>query len=318
MAKFARRLPAPEIPIQRSTLRTPPAQQPTPARINMTALTPETILQLHGVIGNQTMQRLLAQRDTTAAEKDDETKAAKQEWDAHKGIHVHFDNKFQKYLDIRPAYLAAGITDPAQYIVDNIVTVTFFGHKSPAHKDLQAPLQQAEAALKAQKFDAKLIYSFWSFVPRAIRNSTKLSEHARGRAIDINPDKNPRITKADDFCVIAAVTGVHLGKEQTAETMRKANDTFKATFKQSWVDDKQRQLDQLLKDDKPTPDTRKKIAELKKVLDAVKRRRTELNGYAATGFLNLDQALVDALIAAKFKWGGDFKSSKDFMHFEFP
>jgi len=44
--------------------------------------------------------------------------------------------------------------------------------------------------------------------------------------------------------------------------------------------------------------------------------RKILDGYARTGFFNLEQPLIDALVGAGFGWGGNWRSRKNFMHFE--
>ncbi len=295
------------------------ANAPQPS-INLKLMTPNTILQLQSIIGNYRVQRLLAQRDTADGdilEADDEAKAAKAEWDAHKKIHYHFDAGFEQYLAIRPAYQRAGISNPAEYITNNIVEVTFFGHKTPAHRDMQNRLQQAEAALKKQNITPD-IHSFWSFVPRPIRGSTKLSEHAKGRAFDINPKENPRIIKAADLLVIKAITGVNMASTQKFETLVAASKSFQKNFNQGWITQQEQALKALQENSRPTSDTNKKISELKVLLAAVKSRRSELNGYATTGLLNLQQALIEALETAGFEWGGNFVKSKDFMHFELP
>jgi len=48
------------------------------------------------------------------------------------------------------------------------------------------------------------------------------------------------------------------------------------------------------------------------------RQAQRLRRYATTGFLNLPKDLVEAMKAAGFRWGGDWKKHKDFMHFDLP
>ena len=43
-----------------------------------------------------------------------------------------------------------------------------------------------------------------------------------------------------------------------------------------------------------------------------------LRKYAREGFLHLPKDLVTAMKGAGFKWGGDWKVHKDFMHFDMP
>ena len=72
------------------------------------------------------------------------------EWNAHPGIHHHFDHGFQTYSQLRPLYQNIGVPNPAAFIVNNIITLSFFARRTPAHQDLRVPLQTAEAALTSQ------------------------------------------------------------------------------------------------------------------------------------------------------------------------
>ncbi len=230
---------------------------------------------------------------------DEEAQSAQAEWQAYPAIHVHFagkspEERLAKYLEIRPLYqLEAGISNPARWIAENIITVAFFGRRTPCHRDPRAPLAAAENALRAQAF-TPAIDSFWSFVPRTMRTRNKLSNHALGRAIDINYKTNPHIHNKEDILVIREATGVDLGRKQTHDAMRRASQLFQQTFNQAWVD-------------RQTGEVRKAIS-----------RRKALHTYARAGFLNLEQPLIDALLNAGFTWGGDWQSEKDFMHFELP
>jgi len=226
---------------------------------------------------------------------------AQTQWEAHAAIHLHFGNRFDRYLELWPLYNSRGIQNPAGYIVANIVTVSFFGHRTPAHRDMIAPLQQAENTLRARGITPS-IRSFWSFNPRPSRGTTSsLSQHAFGRAVDINPEGNPLIADRYDIQVIEAVTGVDLGRPQPAAVMREASLAFRRSFNQQWIDQLQQQ---------------KGREDRQQLLQAVQKRRRVLDSYARTGFFNLEQTLVDALIEAGLQWGGEWDRRKDFMHFE--
>jgi hypothetical protein len=226
---------------------------------------------------------------------------AQTQWETHPAIHRHFGNQFARYLELWPLYNSKGIQNPANYIVTNIVTVSFFGHRSPAHRDMIAPLQQAENTLRARGITPSVL-SFWSFNPRPIRGTTSsLSQHAFGRAVDINPEGNPLIADRRDIQVIEAVTGVNLGRGQPVDVMRNASLTFRSSFNQQWIDQLQQQMGQ---------------GGRQQLLQAIQERRSVLDSYARTGFFNLEQPLVDALIEAGLQWGGSWERRKDFMHFE--
>ncbi len=271
-------------------------------------------LVLQDQIGNAAVQRLLAQHaktEVTSQERQYKPPVAipstiqkqpiveeaglqaqaQAQWVSHPNIHRYFGNQLATYQTLLPLYQARGIVNPAHYIVANIVQVSFFGRNTPAHWDMAGPLTAAENTLKKQNITPE-INRFWSFKVRPTSDGT-LSQHAAGRAVDINALENPHVKHAIDIEVIAAVTGVNLGQHQEADDLRQASETFQQDFTQEWIDQQ-------------TPELQRQI----------RRRRAALDQYAATGFLNLEQSLIDALVAADFSWGGGWNGSKDFMHFE--
>jgi len=222
-------------------------------------------------------------------------------------MHAHFDKNFddnskegvkRSYMNLRRLYQKKGISDPAGYFTQNIVTVTFFNRKTPAHRDLAAVLNTAQANLTAagQTFNFK---DAWSFVPRTFNaDFNTLSNHALGKAIDINHGSNPHITNAEEFRVIDAVCSPVLMAGILATTdpdqLRRASDHYKATFNDAWVN---QQTDAGL-------------------LKLITKHRVNLDKYAVTGFMNLPTALISGLQSAGCSWGGAWRNSKDFMHFE--
>ena len=235
------------------------------------------------------------------------------EWNANRGIHNHFENSFDgpgrngfsyvgAYLNVKRHYNALGIANPAAYFTANIRTVTFFSHTTPAHAALIAVLNSAQRSLIAAGHNFRF-NDAWSFNPRTIRdNINALSNHALGKAIDINADDNPRITSADDFLVINAVCGATLPRGFLPETdpvvFLNASNHFRAIFNATWI---------------AAQNDRRLLAAI-----ANARTRRRLNGYAARGFMSLPITLVRGLQAAGASWGGAWARSKDFMHFEVP
>jgi peptidoglycan hydrolase-like protein with peptidoglycan-binding domain len=231
---------------------------------------------------------------------DEETRSAEQEWRAVPAIHRHFhgdtpQERFARYLELRPLYRAAtGASDPAAWIARTIVSVSFLGKSTPAHRDLAAPLAAAEDTLR-RGGSAPRVDWFWGFVPRAMRTRAQLSNHALGLAVDIDHKTNPHIHHRDEIRVILAATGVDLGLRQTHDALYRASARFREAYGPAWLEGQPRE-----------------------VRDAAARQRVRLDGFARSGFLTLDPRLVEALIGAGFVWGGDWQSEKDFMHFDLP
>lgn len=225
------------------------------------------------------------------------------EWQSNPGIHLHFDNNFDQkpnnsYLNLKRLYNAKGINNPASYFSANIVQIKFFNRSTPGHKDLKAALETAQKDLNTSGNNF-VLDSAWSFVPRTFNNNiNKLSNHALGRAIDINPVNNPHILSSDEIMVIDAVCKTALPSgllsESDPNTLQNASVHFQNNFNDLWIGQQTQSL----------------------LIKAIKRKRARLNGYAQRGFMNLPTKLVKALQNAGLKWGGSWTSAKDFMHFE--
>jgi hypothetical protein len=270
------------------------------------------------------------EQDQQQGQQDEEENEARQEWDAHPGIHHHF-HCFEgcegyAYADIRPVYQIEGVDNPAEFITNNIVRVDFLDQSTAVHQDLVNPLGQVESDLQD---DPPNINRFGGFVPR--RGGDGLSNHGLGRAVDVDSTTNPFIRSDADINVIEEVTGVDLGADQDQATLRQASNTFQQTFDDEWVQQKQDRLNEVeasleelnnakdgLTDEKRAQkaELESEKSELNSLLADIRTRRGTLDDYAEEGFLNLSEGLVDAFINNGFEWGGDWTNEKDFMHFE--
>ena len=246
------------------------------------------------------------------AEDNQETLTA--QWDAHPKVQGYFDGGFPTYVSMAPLFANNGIPDAAAYLEQNIVTARFLGHRFPAHSALAAAVAQADTALHGATPPPD-VHSIWAVNARPIRGrSSSLSKHALGLAVDINPDANPLIRASGDrdiVLVIQAVTGVDLGTAQTADAMRQASLTFRATYGDDWLAARQQELDAAVQ----AADAARSAA-MQKIITAARRQASRLSQLAQKGFFDLDQRLIDALTAAGLTWGGSWRTSKDFMHFE--
>src|SRR4051812_16325732 len=117
-----------------------------------------------------------------------------------------------RYDVLCPLYKAHGIKRPLVYVRDNITTATFFGHKTPAHKDLKAKLKAAEDALKASGVTDAPFTKLWAFNPRT-QSGGQWSNHADGKAIDFDEVTNPRLLSKGDRQIITALTGIDISAQ---------------------------------------------------------------------------------------------------------
>jgi len=232
-------------------------------------------------------------RTTAVAVPDEAT--LREQWQANPRAHGYFRNSEARYLEYAPLFAHRGVADAAAYMAENMTTLTFFGARNPGHRGLAAPLRAAEEALSGHVIDPPL-HPFGCLNIRRIAGTNRLSFHALGRAIDLNPGTNPHIRDPRAFEVIRAVTGVDLPHERSPRRLREASAQFQADFNDAWI-------------------AGQGDAHLRALLADPTLLRL-LRSYGAHGFCNLDERLIEALVAAGLNWGGTWTTSKDFMHFE--
>jgi len=130
-------------------------------------------------------------------------------------------DKRERYFALAPLYKAHGIDRPLQWAHENIHQATFFGSKTPAHDQLAAALTAAEKDLIAQGHKDKPFKSCWAFNPRTTSKGG-WSNHADGKAIDIDADSNPHLTNLRQKKIINALTGMDVTAENPGDGMGKS------------------------------------------------------------------------------------------------
>ena len=131
-----------------------------------------------------------------------------------------------RYKIMCPLYKARGIARPLEYLKNSISpSTTFFGHSTPAHTGMQAMLAAAEKALRALKDDKgnpRFTSSPFRQLPWAlnVRTTSKntWSNHADGRAIDLDPDTNPHLDNKEHRAVITEMTGFDIEARNPGDT----------------------------------------------------------------------------------------------------
>ncbi len=144
----------------------------------------------------------------------------------------------QRYDGLCPKYRDQGILRPLQYVHDNIVTGTFFGHSSPMHKDLRTKLLAAQKALNDAGVTDAPFTKLWAFNPRT-QSGGQWSNHADGKAIDFDEDTNPRLLNAKQNAIISALTefdinaanpGAKQGMTDSYDASAEASLNFQARY----------------------------------------------------------------------------------------
>ena len=211
--------------MKRRTRAQPPVRagrrrkEPLPEPVARPAPDPHgRVLNLQRTAGNRAVGSLMRQPTTITPPK---PKTDEEQWEedwndpAFAKHHHHFNgndrpkgNDKYRYDVLCPLYKAQGIKRPLKYIDDNIVDIRFFGHFTYGHKDLKAKLRTAEDDLKKNKgYTTAPFRKCWAFNPRTTSEGN-WSNHADGKAIDIDEGTNPRLINKQERAVITALTGI--------------------------------------------------------------------------------------------------------------
>jgi D-alanyl-D-alanine carboxypeptidase len=116
----------------------------------------------------------------------------------------------ERYDVLCPLYRDQGIPRPLTYVKDEILDDSeFFGQRTPMHKDLMTALKAAEATLRAAGVTTAPFSKCWAFNPRT-QTGGQWSNHADGKAIDIDEATNPRLLDAHQRTIISALTDMDI------------------------------------------------------------------------------------------------------------
>jgi hypothetical protein len=188
-----------------------------------------------------------------------------------------------------------GIDNLIAWARDNLVEVRLpLTNNKPlyVHKDLEDKLQQVSDELAGRGFNFT-----GGFCARMIAGKSTLSNHSTGRAIDFEYPTNPHF-KTKEMIAVNDLLEREVWKVGTVSdyaTMLQASLDFVAQF--------------------PPPElfNPDEYPLSSKFVPAY----SDLLPFANTGFLTLPIELVQAMERAGFEWGGYWKDSRDFMHFDF-
>jgi D-alanyl-D-alanine carboxypeptidase-like protein len=230
--------------------------------------------QLQRQSGNRFVQALLQRQPTPAPLTD--AQQWEQDWNTYSAQQSRFaasgrpaGTPRERYDILCPLYKAHGIPRPMVYMATSITTASFFQFKTPAHSRLATALANAETALKAKGHTSAPVTSVWALNPRTT-SAGGWSNHADGKAVDIDPDHNPHIVSKDERKVISLVTGADMEKgSQGFDVMKGVSDRFKADYNPAGM---QRRITELTAAEKTKETAR----------DTAKSERDTLKGQGVT------------------------------------
>lgn len=116
------------------------------------------------------------------------------------------------------------------YMATSITTAKCYTFSTPAHSDLATALATAESTLKGKGYASAPFNSLWALNPRTTSEGG-WSNHADGKAVDIDPNVNPHLNKKKERQIINLVTGIDIDKGgQGYDVMEDASDKFKTDY----------------------------------------------------------------------------------------
>jgi D-alanyl-D-alanine carboxypeptidase len=198
------------------------------------------------------------------------------DWTAHPGLHSYFagggrpaGSDHDRYLALAPLYKAHGIPRPILYMGSSITTASFYSFSTPAHNDLAAKLKTAENTLTGKGHATAPVVSVWALNARTT-SAGGWSNHADGRAVDMDPDNNPHLIDKNERKMIGLVAGTDMEAASPGyDAMKGASDRFKADYNATGMT---RRITEL-----KAVETAKKTE-----LDTAKSERDTLNGQRDT------------------------------------
>jgi hypothetical protein len=321
------------MPLQRAHRRVGPArvvEPEPPAPSGRSRGASAVVLGLNQTLGNRATARLLRQAVVAPPAPLTDEQQWEADWNdpALAKYQAHFaggdrptGTPKHRYDVLCPLYKGQGIKRPLIYVRDNITTATFFGHSTPAHKDLKTKLKAAEDALKASGVTDAPFTKLWAFNPRT-QSGGQWSNHADGKAIDFDEVTNPRLLAKGDRQIITALTGIDISAQNPGaatgqdsyDSAAEASKRFQARYSSAGMGDRigalsgdatklegerdaiQTELDAVPQGKKAAKADKVKSAEILKRLKAKKAELKETTGQRAS--LQSEKERYDALDAA--------------------
>jgi hypothetical protein len=207
-----------------------------------------------------------------------------QDWNNYAGHQHYFAGNDRpkgtprhRYDVLCPLYKAHGIPRPMVYMASSITTAKFYHFSTPAHNNLAAALVVAENTLKGKGYATAPVKKLWALNPRTT-SAGGWSNHADGKAVDIDPDDNPHLTDKKNRKIISLISGIDMEKGGHGyDVLKGASDKFKTDYNPTGL---QRLLTKL-KADEQTKETERNTVKserdtLKGKLNTLKSERNKL------------------------------------------
>ena len=235
-------------------------------------------------------------------------------WEADALLRQRVPHDLAYWQKIRWGYSLRGVCHAERFVTQGIVEASFFGEPLNVHVAAAPVLAQIEDRLARSTGGTPTFSSVSAFVARTVRGpfkaSKKLSNHAFGLAIDLDPQLNPYLSRKE-LALVEQLTGVRIKRSASIDAGARW-DNFKkaeALFLERagpWL---KKQRADLAKASRP------RARRLRKKIDDFEKSRN-LSRALERGFLSHPRHFVVEMEASGFTWCTDFGPGADLMHYE--
>lgn len=221
----------------------------------------------------------------------------------------------QRWEELRWLYVQKGVCWPERLILGSAVQVEFFGQGLRTHPEVARRLLRTQAALGVLE-PAPFAWA-GSLSPRVVRGPFKrqpwrLSNHALGRAVDLDPARNPYLSTRE-LALIQKITGVKIRRAATHsaalrwDMFRRASDLWQVRASELLQEAQRLEASprRLNPRERRTLRTAQQIRASRNLMNAVDH-----------GFLALPRDFVIQMEREGLTWATGFRAGADLMHFE--
>lgn len=201
------------------------------------ALTTAELFVLQRKLGNYVVQDLIQHQNSPTPAVLTDAQQWDQDWANYPGQQHYFAGSDRpsgtprhRYDVLCPLYKAHSISRPLVYMATSIKTAKFYSFSTPAHTDLVKALATAEATLTGKGYTTAPVKSVWALNPRTTSTGA-WSNHADGKAVDLDPADNPHLHNQKERKIITLVTDTNMEiGGQGYDVMKSASNKFKADY----------------------------------------------------------------------------------------
>lgn len=246
-------------------------------------------------------------------------KKAEGRWETSELLRERVPHDVAYWRRIRWGYVHRGVCDPESFVTEGIIQTHFLDAPLKVNVAIAPLLARIEGRLATSQGGTPEFESISAFVARTVRGpfraSSKLSNHAFGLAIDIDPASNPYLSRKE-LQFIEKLTGVKIKRSTSIEAgarwdnFKKAEELYLARIG-PWLQNKEAEIAKARR----SRAGRSRLKRLQRDYDEISGNRNLMRAID-NGFLSHPRHFVLEMESSGFTWCTDFGPGADLMHYE--